>query len=212
MIRVDVMNASDVVAEASRWFEGKSFTADWTSHNFPVWAEVLKPLQGRAARILEIGSWEGRSALFFLNYLPQSQIICIDTFAGGKEYEGNSDYAAAVAGTEKRFDQNLVVFAGRVTKIKARSIEVLPQLGLKRERFDLIYVDGSHIAADVYADAVLSWDLLESGGTIIFDDYLWDDLPDEMDRPKPAIDAFMLDHEGEYQVLNNDYQMILRKR
>ena|SRR5215472_17578497 len=36
-------------------------------------------------RIVEIGSWEGRSALFFLKYLPYSSIVCIDTFQGTPE-------------------------------------------------------------------------------------------------------------------------------
>ena len=43
--------------------------------------------------------------------------------------------------------------------------------------FDLVYVDGSHLAADVLQDAVLSFRLLRSGGLLIFDDYLWIDDP-----------------------------------
>jgi hypothetical protein len=39
--------------------------------------------------------------------------------------------------------------------------------------FDLIDVDGSHLAADVLQDAVLSFHLLRSAGLPIFDDCLW---------------------------------------
>ena len=42
-----------------------------------------------------------------------------------------------------------------------------------RERFDLIYVDASHLALDVVVDASLSWQLLCGGGVVIFDDYRW---------------------------------------
>jgi hypothetical protein len=43
-----------------------------------------------AVKILDIGSFEGRSAVFFLKYLPGSTIVCIDTFAGTPE-EGDND-------------------------------------------------------------------------------------------------------------------------
>jgi len=60
--------------------------------------------------------------------------------------------------------------------------------------FDFIYVDGSHQAADVLCDAILSFRLLKTNGVIAFDDYLWaEPLPygvDPVRCPKPAIDAF----------------------
>lgn len=39
--------------------------------------------------------------------------------------------------------------------------------------FDFYYVDGSHVAPDVMADAVLGWRLLKPGGIMVFDDYEW---------------------------------------
>ena len=194
------------------WFEGKSFTSDWTSHNFPIWSEVLAPLRNCPVSILEVGSWEGRSALFFLNYLPDSRITCIDTFAGSKEQHDDPEWHLAIAGAEKRFDDNLVAFGNRVEKIKSLSVVALPQLGLRRNRFDLIYIDGSHRAADVYADATLAWGLLKPGGLLIFDDYLWDLMPDEAERPKLAIDAFMSAYAGEFEIVSHGYQMILRRK
>lgn len=62
------------------------------------------------------------------------------------------------------------------------------------EPFDLIYIDGSHRAADVLIDAVMSFQLLRIGGMMIFDDYIWTMEPqgqeDLLNMPKPAIDAF----------------------
>jgi hypothetical protein len=64
----------------------------------------------------------------------------------------------------------------------------------KQGYFDFIYVDGSHQAPDVLADAFLSFRLLRENGVIAFDDYLWQEaLPDGIDSircPKLAIDAF----------------------
>src|SRR5215510_810415 len=64
------------------WFRDKEFTSDWSSGNFTLWGRVFRPLRGKPLRIVEIGSWEGRSAIFFLNFFDQSTITCIDPFDG----------------------------------------------------------------------------------------------------------------------------------
>ena len=46
----------------------------------------------------------GRSALFFLNYFPASQLVCVDTFGGNIEHMRNPHFAALIAETEQRFD------------------------------------------------------------------------------------------------------------
>src|SRR5262245_42835967 len=55
-------------AEAAGWYAGKDFSFDWTSWHFPNWFNLLNDHRKRKMRVLEIGSWEGRSAIFFLNY------------------------------------------------------------------------------------------------------------------------------------------------
>jgi len=55
-----------------RWEDGRTFHSDWAAHAFFQSAELLDRLRDRPVRIPEIGSWEGRSALFFLNFLPHS--------------------------------------------------------------------------------------------------------------------------------------------
>src|SRR4051794_12483459 len=54
-------------AEIQKWEEGRTFSTDWAGNHFFMWAELLQPLKGKPVRVLEIGSWEGRSALYFLN-------------------------------------------------------------------------------------------------------------------------------------------------
>jgi hypothetical protein len=65
------------------WFWRGDFT--WIWKNYSIWRRVLAPLRSRDTRVLEIRSFEGRSALFFLKYLPRSTIVCIDTFASTLE-------------------------------------------------------------------------------------------------------------------------------
>ena len=177
--------------DTSAWFAGKSFSFDWTSWHFPNWIKLLEPYRGRSLRLLEIGSWEGRSALFFLNHLPRARLTCIDSFEGGKEHRKTPDSEAFLKRVEKWFDANTAPFKKRVEKIKAHSAPALAELGIRRRQFDVAYIDGSHIAADVYSDGVLTWPLMARGGLVIFDDYQWKEDPQPLHNPKPGIDAFL---------------------
>src|ERR1700687_2371395 len=105
----------------SEWFASKSFSTDWTSRFFPVWASLLAPRRNEALEVLEIGSWEGRSAIFFLRYLRECRITCIDTFSGSVEHPLVPKWANALPFIEGCFDSNLAEFSGRVEKIKSTS-------------------------------------------------------------------------------------------
>ena len=178
--------------------------------------ELLAPYRGRAGvRILEIGSWEGRSALFFLNFLPRARLTCIDTFAGGQEHQeaaaASPEEARALGALEQRFDANVRAFAKRVEKIRANSAHALAQLGVNKRRFDIAYIDGGHRAAEVYTDAVMTWPLMNRGGMMIFDDYQWREMPERLDNPGPGIDAFLKSIEGQHRVAHKRYQVSIVK-
>ena len=85
----------------------------------------------------------------------------------------------------------------KLRKLKGDSLTELSKLVSSAEKltFDFVYIDGSHQAPDVLADAVLGFELLRPGGVMAFDDYLWfEELPTGIDPlrcPKPAIDAFV---------------------
>jgi predicted O-methyltransferase YrrM len=193
------------------WFRNKTFTTDWTSVNFSNWVQHLGKLRDRHVSILEIGSWEGRSAIFFLEFLPHSRITCIDTFKGGAEHADLD--AALVSSIETRFDSNLAHYGVRVRKIKSRSLPALDQLAQDGESFDLIYIDGSHRQDDVLIDSVLAWRVLAPGGVCIWDDYTWgltDRSPAE--RPLHAIHTFLDLHLNELQIVHTGDQIIVEKR
>ena len=105
---------------------------------------------------------------------------------------------------------------GEQTDLFGQGFSRLRKLPL--DSFDVVYVDGSHTADDVLADAILSWGLLKTGGIVIFDDYLWDGgyytgngrhLPGEL-LPGMAINAFIQTYRSYIEVVHHDYQMILR--
>ncbi len=178
-----------------------SFTVDYVSPNVSEWTKFLAVYKGEPdVRMLEIGSFEGRSTVWFLaNALthPAARIVCVDIFTEPAR--------------ELRFDHNIRIAGAvdKVTKLKGRSEDLLGQL--PRESFDMIYVDGSHVAVNVLFDAVSAWSLLKAGGVLIFDDYLWEMHKPPSQRPQQAIDLFLESFEGRYELLSKGYQVLLRK-
>lgn len=185
------------------------FTIDWFTHTIPLWEQSLAGFRGRSGlRYLEIGVYEGRSLLWMLDNVltaEDARATGIDPFLE--------------PGTEERFRANLAK-SGHGEKVEL--IVGYSQIEMKRlepDSYDVIYVDGSHTADDVLADAVLSWQLLRVGGLVIFDDYRWSGtggpgrrpLPAEL-RPQVAVDAFVTAYRNEVEIVHRGYQMILRKQ
>lgn len=186
------------------------FTKGWALKNIPTRESLLEPLRGTSARLLEIGSFEGLTACYLLWLLKDATVTCIDTFEGGLEHRlGEID----VASLEAAFDRNIaLVDASRVRKIVADSRSALLSLQSSGAQFELVYIDGSHLALDVLVDAALSWPLVTKGGILIFDDYLWAEFGDEPPlRPGPAIDAFLTLVEGKYERVICGHQVVVRK-
>ncbi|KAI0092491.1 glycosyl transferase [Irpex rosettiformis] len=197
--------------------DGYMFTAtqDWFSFNIEAWRKLFPHVSSLHPRALEIGSWEGRSAVFLLNELCGSSgsMTCIDHF----------DLFQTVAGRErhKKVLHNLKL-TGRTSRVMC-SFSVPALMTLLEEEiavrvtepgYDWIYIDGSHRADDTFLDAELVWRLARQGAVVIFDDYNWDKEPeDSIHHPKRGIDAFMLLHQNEFDVLSSptQYQKILRK-
>ena len=188
--------------------ERGDFTQDWFTTHIQSLETVLRPLEGRAARMLEIGSFEGLSTCYFLWRVSDLELTCVDTFEGSTGLPSGER-----AGLEAAFDRNVaLVDASRVRKLRGDSRRVLVELADEQARFDLVYVDGSHRGLDVLVDAALSWPLLEVGGVVVFDDYRWALLGDDpLLRPGPAIDAFVGLVSVHAEVVFHDRQVALRK-
>lgn len=169
------------------------FTSNWVDLYRGIWTNILTTWPAR--KILEIGSFEGRSTCFFIEALSQAgtgEIYCIDTWEGGEEHADND-----MSAVERRFHSNI-----SLTREQSGSkVEVHPRKGLSfpllnqlyaeghAGSFDLAYVDGSHQAPDVLGDLVMSYHLLKAGGVMICDDYVWRH-GNILHEPKLAIDSF----------------------
>jgi predicted O-methyltransferase YrrM len=180
------------------------FTQDWTSHNFPVWTELLRAYVGRPIRMLEVGSFEGRSTTWFLDNVlthPGARIVCVDRFENYPEIES---LELDLSDLEDRFDRNVAGHAPKVTKIKGSSRFVLRELPLSS--FDIAYIDGSHEGKAVLLDAVLAWDLVKKDGLALFDDY-----GGGARGLTEAIDAFLSCMKGSYELVHKSYQVAVTK-
>jgi len=202
---------SPALIPISMWFQGKQFTSDWTSNNFSIWTKILAPWRDRPLDVLEIGSWEGRSAVFWLEYLPSSRVVCVDSFDGGEVGPIAAEVRAQMPFTEARFDANLASYAGRFEKIALRSVTALDRLRARRRSFDLIYIDGGHTRDEVLIDSLLSWAMLKRRGILIWDDYEWRPELPIAQRPKDAIDTFLRLQWGNFTERHRGYQVIIEK-
>jgi len=174
------------------------FTVDWFSKYWPNWLTLIG--DQRISKILEIGSFEGRSTCTMIDHFSKTaplEVFCIDNWGGGVD-QAEFDMAAV----EQRFNRNIQrAITGtsnpvKVQKYKGKSIEMLSALLVNGYKgyFDLIFVDGSHEAPDVLGDLVMSYQLCAINGLIICDDYLWSGAPhgkeDLLAMPRLAVDAF----------------------
>ena len=195
-----------------------TFTQNWFDRHIPNWENHCLGFATQAMRILEVGAFEGASTTWILDTLlvhELSELVTLDSFTGGVEHRDSQDANIYhLESLEARFWQNIYLCKGKkkLQLIKGDSVETLTRIRLDEVgRFDLIYIDGSHLAADVLTDALLSWSMLKVGGLLVFDDYKWDHYIDPHDNPRLAIDCFVKCFAPFLEVVQVGYQVWLRK-
>ncbi|KZT18276.1 glycosyltransferase family 8 protein [Neolentinus lepideus HHB14362 ss-1] len=189
------------------------FTAsqDWSSYHQDTWATLFPLVKTHAPRILEVGSWEGRSAVFFAERLCKTggEVVCVDHFdllhtAAGRERYARMQRNLARCGKQYRIVDDFSA-PGLMTLLNE-------SISVDDPGFDWIHIDGSHEGDDTFLDGELAWRLARNGSIIIFDDYRWQREPEtSIHHPRRGIDAFLDLHNGQYEKLSDAYQMIIRK-
>jgi predicted O-methyltransferase YrrM len=176
------------------------YTADWFSYSIPVWEKVVLPrLPSGTRKFLELGSHEGRSAVWFLEHAmrPGDELTCVDIWKSEP--------------VERRFAGNV---NGRARAVKGDITEALLGLVSQREKFDCVYIDGNHDGRVVLENAVLAWMVLSVGGVLVFDDYRYK-IPVEYSigaiDTHFGIDAFLSCYCLRMQVLHRTAQVAVLK-
>ena len=147
--------------------------------------KLAQETRGRRLHILEVGSYAGFSTLTWAQSIAQfcpagGDILCVDPWAGYVDDTAprpNRDQWAimqddrAIDDIYNLFRHNIATVKSpniSIQHIRAQSAAVLPML--RRDYFDLVYVDGAHVYTPVLADLQLGAPLVREGGFIGGDD------------------------------------------
>ena len=139
----------------------------FSKHNI----KMFKPLLADAAVILEVGSWLGLSARFWLQN-SKATVICIDTWQGSEEHFTEEEWASKLPKLYETFCVNQWQWRNRLIPIKKSSVEGLHTVASHEVAPDLIYIDASHSYEDVLAD-ITAADMLFPKALIVGDDWNW---------------------------------------
>jgi predicted O-methyltransferase YrrM len=182
-----------------------TFTSDWFLDKVAPWrTHVVPRLRNRSApaKWLDLGSYEGRSALWALDHVlpPGSTVTCVDLF--DSNFHGLEGWGKR--GYEERFDANTSDNPG-IVKRKGWSHDVLASL--QHERFHGAYVDGDHLEHVLYHDLELLWPLLLPQAVVVCDDYGCSAQP----GARAAIEKFLSQPDVRCRVLHAGFQLIFEK-
>jgi predicted O-methyltransferase YrrM len=160
------------IAPARTWANGRetdttgykkpyTFTTDWFTGRIPSWERILKDYKGKPdVSYLEIGAFEGRSALWLLENIlthPTAKITVIDAFGEKNSYQTFSSNIN-LSGEPGKFKILTGYSTDKLKEVPANSI-------------DFAYIDGSVKGIVVMADLVNTWNTLKTGGIVICNRY-----------------------------------------
>ena len=174
---------------------------DWFSGNINIWKNYLIPL--KEIKYLEIGSFEGRSAVFVGELKNVKEVTCVDTFEGSDEHNNiNFDLVY------KNCSENLKKLNKPYNLIKDTSHNFFQK---NNKKFNVIYIDGSHFYDDVKKDFINSMNYLDDGGILICDDFLWFFYENIEQNPIGAILECYENYKKDLEILFINHQIIFKK-
>lgn len=153
---------SELTGELKSYFSSYKTIPGWFFHTDYVLFCKLDELQkrlGRQGHLLEIGVYQGRSAIL-LGYLKRSdeRLVVCDLFPE----DGNHPRGL--------FESNYLRFHDRLPEIFHGPSTELPD-SLTPGTFRFVHIDGAHIYSIVRADLERAKSLLSPGGIVVIDDY-----------------------------------------
>lgn len=178
------------------FFTHKDMIIDHLKFWEPILADTPSP-----CNILEIGSLQGNSAIYWLNNF-NCQLWCVEPFGRTKSVPDKELFLENICKTGKKDKVNLIELKSDDFFSSKPDIPLL----------DIIYVDGSHEADFVARDCINAYQYCKIGGIIIMDDYKMPRVfADDKIGPKPSIDSFLEKYDDKIEVLHIGYQVIVKK-
>jgi predicted O-methyltransferase YrrM len=176
---------------------------DWFGNNINIWKKHLKNLKN--FKYLEIGTFEGRSALFVKEFKNCKNIICVDPYINLKNNPHNFSM-------QDVYNSVRTIFA----KIQSKKIKLLKKKSnlffLKNKlKFDVIYIDGDHGYKQVKKDFNNSMKFLEKDGILIFDDFYWFVKNKKKSPCDSILECFEI-YKNELKIIFIDHQIIFKRK
>lgn len=174
-------------------------------------------------KLLEIGTFAGTSIINMLKMLPNATATTIDRWQNYDEFNNNKSLEILNKikenNVENVYFENIKTmnFQDRVETLKGESRDMLLTLiKNNHQKYNFIYVDGSHRAFDCFLDCELSWELLEKEGILAIDDYTYKmneehTLNTMFEKPFDGVNEFLERHKNEYITLIKNYRVFIKK-
>lgn len=203
------MSDSDVISKHYRG-DYKFELMDAFSPNINMWSKffMINNLHTKKTKYLEIGVFEGRSSVYILENLQNAICHFVDPLQPYDEMTdstGQDDFHK----TYDNFTSNIELFDSRATLHRKTSDSFFLN---NTEKFDLIYIDGSHFGDDVYKDAINAFDSLNKKGFIIFDDFFWFFFDTVEENPLGGIFKFIVENNNHLKIKYVSNQLIIQKK
>ena len=184
------------------FLKNKKITNDYFSMHSYNFFKYLNLLEGNF-NYLEIGTYEGNSAMFVANTFPKSKVYCVDNWNKTEEY-GDQNFDIV----EKNFDYNTSSFKN-ILKFKNNSDDFFKK---NNTLFEVIYIDGYHKDFQVLKDCRNAWKILKKNGLLICDDYIWNFYENIKENPCYSINKFINEIKNENKVLEVSKSQIFIKK
>ena len=180
------------------YLKKKRASTDYFSINTYYWNKIISK-NFKKFSYLEIGSWEGNSALFILKNYTTDNVVCVDLWEKSSEINKNFE----------NFKLNMEEFKNKFSFFRETSDNFFIN---NKDKFDIIYIDGSHESIQVYKDINNAWNFLNIGGILICDDYFYGNIYTESGNvPAEAINKFIKE-KGNLKIISvNNSQIFLKK-
>lgn len=182
--------------------------------NFPIFKKLIVDL--KPSIIIEVGTWKGQSALEMAKWVKRldldTKIYCIDTWLGALEFWEGDHGAERDLLQKNGYPQIYYQFISNVVHNNMQDIILpFPNTSLIAARFfsnkginpELVYIDASHDAEDVYLDITYYYKLLKNNGIIFGDDY-------GINSVKLGLEKFCNENNIKYEILYGNFWVITK--
>jgi hypothetical protein len=176
---------------------------------FPNWfkdvEKYFRHVPNVPLRALQIGTYTGDATQWLLDNREIEYIDDVDTWGGSEEVAHDQiDFTSVEEYYDSRFKDN-----PKVNKFPMTSDDFFPSGS--GGTYNFIYIDGDHTALQTALDGLNAFRLLEKGGVMAFDDYLWNYNGNRFLEPKRGVDGFLEVCKDQYTIIESGYQLWIEK-